>query len=112
MKLLNICIFSIFRYQNKAYAISAQYRECMSEPLAVAYYWCKYAIRHIGEKHLHSVEIELSLIEYFNLDLIALFVITLITVIQISKLIWLISRFCLSHLYNYDFCAAWNGRFI
>lgn len=102
---------SIFRYQNKANAISAEYRERMSEPLAVAYYWCKYAIRHIGEKHLHSAEMELSFIEYFYLDLITIFIMSLITVIQVSKLLLLISRLFLSFLWHYDTFAACNWRF-
>ncbi|KAK7865317.1 hypothetical protein R5R35_007400 [Gryllus longicercus] len=73
------------RYRNAARERSVLLRDQPETPLQRAIYWSEYVIRHRGAEHLLSPAREMSLVQYFLLDVIALYAAALVLLVVTAK---------------------------
>lgn len=65
----NPCL-SLHRYSRQAQLLSKIHKDQPGHPVTRAVYWINYMLRHNGASHLRSAVYDVSLIQYFLLDVI------------------------------------------
>ncbi|XP_058832777.1 UDP-glycosyltransferase UGT5-like isoform X2 [Topomyia yanbarensis] len=60
------------KYKQNAQVISQRYRDQPQAPLDLAVFWVEYVIRHNGAKHIRTASMDLSFVQYHNLDVLAI----------------------------------------
>lgn len=73
------------RYRTAARERSALLRDQPETPLERAVYWSEYVMRHRGARHLQSPVRELSFVQYFLLDVIALYAAAIIVLVAVTR---------------------------
>ncbi|KAJ6630489.1 UDP-glucuronosyltransferase 2B10, partial [Pseudolycoriella hygida] len=79
-------------YQRTIKSLSNIFLDQMEKPLDRAVFWVEYVLRHQGAVHLRSAARQLNYIQYFSLDVFAIFLI--IFVIDILILRWILRKCC------------------
>ena len=64
------------KYKENARERSIYLRDVPSSPLRTALYWTEYVLRHKGASHLKSPSRNLSVIQYYLIDVIFIYLIT------------------------------------
>ncbi|XP_058461853.1 UDP-glycosyltransferase UGT5-like [Malaya genurostris] len=59
-------------YKQNAQLISQRYRDQPQNPLDLAVYWVEYVLRHKGAAHIRTASMDLSFVQYHNLDVLAI----------------------------------------
>lgn len=62
------------QFKANALAISQRYRDQPLKPIELAVFWAEYVIRHKGAPHIRSAAMDLSLVQYHNLDVLGLLI--------------------------------------
>lgn len=70
-------------YRENMQRLSALFRDRPSTPLQTAIYWIEYVLRHKGAAHLQSSATDLSWYQIMLLDIIAVFLIAILSVITL-----------------------------
>ncbi|XP_062544090.1 UDP-glycosyltransferase UGT5-like isoform X1 [Armigeres subalbatus] len=78
------------QFKINALTISQRYRDQPMSPLELAVFWVEYVIRQKGAPHIRSAAMDLSFIQYHNLDVLALLIGPPIVILHI--LVRLVSR--------------------
>lgn len=78
-------ISSVDSYRETIKKLSSIFLDQNDKPLDRAVFWIEYVLRHKGAVHLRSAARNLSYIQYFSLDVIAVFVVIIIVDILILK---------------------------
>lgn len=74
------CNFDL-RYQKAAEHISKLFKDRPSPPLETAIYWVEYVIRYNGAPHLRSAGADLPWYQYYLIDVFAVIIVVLGTVL-------------------------------
>lgn len=86
------------QYKEKANIMSIRFKDRPQPPMEKALFWVEFIAKHKGAKFLHCTGMNLSFIEYHNLD--AIFVLYIICPLLICLQLWSIYKlivFCLSY---------------
>ena len=70
-----------FSYRQNAQKLSRQFRDRPQAPLETAIFWTEYVIRHGGAPHLRSAALDLTWYQYLLLDVIAVILLSIATVL-------------------------------
>ncbi|XP_067011774.2 UDP-glucosyltransferase 2 [Anabrus simplex] len=73
------------RYRFNALHRSTLLRDQSETPLEKAIFWTEYVLRHRGAYHLQSPAKDMSFIEYFLLDVIALYILVAVALILVTR---------------------------
>ncbi|KAJ9584271.1 hypothetical protein L9F63_021393 [Diploptera punctata] len=68
-------------YKEHMKKVSAIFKDQLETPLERAIYWTEYVLRHKGAKHLRACSVDMPLYQYLLLDVIAVLLIGVISVI-------------------------------
>jgi hypothetical protein len=82
----NLCYY--FSYQKNAKDLSRRFRDRPQTPLETAIFWTEYVIRHGGAPHLRSAAVDLTWHQYLLLDVTAVVVIIVATVLWVMCIIF------------------------
>ena len=79
-----------YRYNEKAKALSAAFKDQLQTPVDRAVFWLEYVIRHRGATHMRSAARDLNIFQYYCVDVIAflgsiLVVISLVLLYSLRK---------------------------
>lgn len=86
MKFLSFLTLSNFNsYRQTVKKLSSVFLDQPNKPLDRAVFWVEYVLRHKGAVHLRSAARNLNYIQYFSLDVIAVFLVIIIVDILILK---------------------------
>lgn len=86
--ILNFCICpALCRYSRQAQLLSTIHRDQPDHPVSRAVYWINYMLRHNGAAHLRAAVYDVSLVQYFLLDV-------LLALGAAAALLWLAARRC------------------
>ncbi|XP_055610277.1 UDP-glycosyltransferase UGT5-like [Uranotaenia lowii] len=76
------------KFRNSAQAISTRYRDQPQSPLDLAVYWVEYIIRHKGAQHIRMASVDLSFVQYHNIDVfLVIFGVPLLIVLVLKRLL-------------------------
>ncbi|CAL9690546.1 unnamed protein product [Knipowitschia caucasica] len=79
-------------YRENMQALSHVHRDTPLKPLDTAVFWVEFVMRHKGAKHLRTESYQLSLVQYYSVDvllfLMAVFLLCGIIVLTVMKLLW------------------------
>ena len=70
-----------FSYRRNAQKLSRLFRDRPQTPLETAVFWTEYVIRHGGAPHMRSAALDLTWYQYLLLDVIAVIVLSIATVL-------------------------------
>lgn len=68
------------KYKEKARQRSSYLRDVPTSPLRSAVYWTEYVLRHKGASHLKSPSRNLSVIQYYLVDVVFIYILTAVVV--------------------------------
>lgn len=66
------------KYKEKAKLRSSYLRDVPASPLRSAIYWTEYVLRHKGASHLKSPSRNLSVIQYYLIDVVFIYFVTIV----------------------------------
>lgn len=76
------------KFRQNAQVISQRYRDQPQNPLDLAVFWVEYIIRHKGAPHIRTASMDLSFVQYHNLDVFATLIgVPIVVIYLLSRLI-------------------------